>query len=154
MCHSREAGNVYPSHVNIYPKICVPSPTVSENVSSAPSCHVSNPDPVVVRQLPCSEGGRSIDVFQSCIDDKCVCSHFIGESLSQLRPCRIGNFLFSGQCTLPSEDVMSIWNGIFDGFKIVDDVAIPSYECQNYKSILDKKFVGEMSSMLTWRRAG
>ena len=43
---------------------------------------------------------------------------------------------------------MSIWNGIFDGFKIVDDVAIPSYECQNYKSILDKKFVGEMSSIL------
>ena len=115
----------------------------SENV-----CNDSPPQLNVVRQLPCSKGGRVINVFQSCIDNVCTCSHRIGGSLSQLRPCCIGNFLFSGQCSLPCEDVNAIWNVVCDVFKIVDDEEIPSYECQNYSSILDEKFVGEMSSIL------
>ena len=132
----------------VKPFTVVPHPVASETVNSDNDCYSRTAKLSLVRQLPISEGGRIINVFQSCIDDVCSCVHKIGDSPSQLRPCRIGNFLFSNQCFLPNEHVFAIWNGICDGFKIVDDVDIPSYECQNYNSILGEKFSGEMSSIL------
>ena len=44
--------------------------------------------------------------------------------------------------------VHEIWEGACDGFRIVDDVEIPSYECKNYKSILTDEFSQQMSSII------
>ena len=40
-----------------------------------------------------------------------------------------------------------IWNGLCDGFKIVDDNFDSVYECENYLSITEPRFRGEMSSL-------
>ena len=104
--------------------------------------------PICVRQLPESSGGRVISVFESCILGTCECTHHIGGVLSQLRPCQIGCFLYSNDCTLPSSMVKETWDGVCDGFSIVDNVEIPSYECQNYKSILEEDFSDQMSSIV------
>ena len=68
----------------------------------------------------------------------------ISENVAQLKPYRIGDHLFSEACKLPEETVPSLWEGVSDGFRIVDNVDIPEYECANYKSILEDKFYGEI----------
>ena len=65
-----------------------------------------------------------------------------------LRPCRVGEFLFSGKCSLPSGHVHWIWNGLCDGFKIVDEGFNSTYDCSNYLSITDRSFRQDMSSLL------
>ena len=90
----------------VKPFTVVPHPVASETVNSDNDCYSRTAKLSLVRQLPISEGGRIINVFQSCIDDVCSCVHKIGDSPSQLRPCRIGNFLFSNQCSLPNEHVL------------------------------------------------
>ena len=61
----------------------------------------------------------------------------------------MGSFLFVGECTLPSDCVSKIWNGLCDGFKIVDDGFDSVYECENYLSITEPRFGGEMSNLLS-----
>ena len=91
----------------VKPFTVVPHPVAREPINSDDACRSRVSMLNLVRQLPISEGGRIINVYQSCIDDVCSCAHKIGDSLSQLRPCRIGNFLFSNQCSLPSEHVFA-----------------------------------------------
>ena len=87
-------------------------------------------------------------IFSDCIAGICRCIHKIGGSVSQLKPCRIGNFLFSPDCSLQKDVVEEIWDGVCDGFRIIDDVGIPSYKCANYKSITEGRFHEEMSEIL------
>ena len=97
---------------------------------------------------PVSEGGRAVNIFTSCIEGACACVNVIGGNNSDLKPCRVGHFLFSGACNLPQGEVMEIWNGLCDGFKIVDDNFNSSYECNNYLSITESKFRDEMTELL------
>ena len=87
-------------------------------------------------------------MYEECIAGSCSCVHVIGSTKAQLRPCRVGHFLFSDNCCLDSEVVNKIWDGVCDGFHIVDEGQIPSYECDNYQSILSETFRKEMSSIL------
>ena len=97
---------------------------------------------------PVSEKGRVVEIFKDCVDGPCSCTNIIGDSHCNLRPCRVGVFLFSGKCNLPESYVYRIWNGLCDGFKIIDEDCNPSYDCQNYLSITTPPFKDEMSKLL------
>ena len=56
--------------------------------------------------------------------------------------------MFSDACTLPVGVVNELWDGVCEGFRIVDDVDIPSYECSNYNSILNGDFERQMSDII------
>ena len=99
-------------------------------------------------QAPLSRGGRFINVFEKCTRGDCSCVHQVGGNITDLKPCRVAEFLFGGECLLPAELVTEIWDGLCDGFRIVDDVDIPSYSCENYESITKGKFYLEMSELI------
>ena len=101
-----------------------------------------------VFQPPLSGEGKLIRVFEGCVKGTCTCVHRVGDNLVDLKPCRAATFLFGGDCTLPADMVMEIWNGLCDGFRIVDDVPIPSYYCTNYDSITKGVFKGEMTALI------
>ena len=79
-----------------------------------------------VCRLPKSSGGRIVSVYTECIAGNCNCVHLIGGSRSQLKPCVIGNVLFSNDCSLDSDVISELWDGVCDSFKIVDDTQIPT----------------------------
>ena len=120
---------------------CVPNVCPSNSMSDI------NPGDLVFSP-PVSEGGRVVEVYRQCIEGKCSCQNVIGKTHCNLKPCRIGQFLFGGECSLPQTYVYKIWNGLCDGFKIVDEGFESCYECENYLSITEPKFKGEMSSLL------
>ena len=97
---------------------------------------------------PVSECGRVVEIFSDCIKGCCSCENVVGVTQCDLKPCRVGSFLFGGECSLPHEDVVKIWNGLCDGFKIVDVEFNSAYECENYLSITETKFKDEMSELL------
>ena len=103
---------------------------------------------VCVFSPPVSEDGRVVNITASCVNGTCCCENVIGGTSCDLKPCRVGHFLFGGECCLPSKDVMEIWNGLCDGFRIVDDDCVSTYECKNYLSITESKFKDEMSNLL------
>ena len=97
---------------------------------------------------PMSDGGRVVEIYSECTLGLCSCHNLVGGIHCDLKPCRVGHFLFGGECTLPSEWVTKIWNGLCDGFKIVDEGFDSTYECDNYLSITDSHFRSEMSKLL------
>ena len=99
-------------------------------------------------QAPPSGRGIFINVYEECVTGVCDCTHSVGGFRVDLKPCRAAAFLFGGQCTLPSSMVTELWDGLCDGFRIVDDVQIPSYACKNYDSISKGKFYDEMSHVI------
>ena len=82
------------------------------------------------------------------IEGVCTCLNLIGGIHCNLRPCRVGFFLFSGECPLHYETVITIWNGLCDGFNIVDEDCDAKYDCENYLSITQGYFRQEMSNLL------
>ena len=113
-------------------------------MSNVGSCEGGN----VVFSAPLSKGGKSINVFQECVQGTCNCIHYVGGNAVDLRPCRAAQFLFGGECNLPSDMVSEIWNGLCDGFRVVDDVEIPEYSCENYASITEGTFYDDMSAII------
>ena len=97
---------------------------------------------------PVSRGGRVVEIFTECTQGTCDCVNVIGNVHCNLKPCRVAFFLFNGEFSLPQEDVDRIWNGLCDGFPIVDMGFNSSYECANYHSITEGSFREEMSSLL------
>lgn len=97
-------------------------------------------DPVennLVFTAPPSTKGVSIEVYEQCVIGNCTCSHRIGNSDSQLKPCRFAALLFSPGHEV-SDDEMLMFNGIVDGFSIVS-TEVASYDNFNYLSILSKE---------------
>ena len=109
---------------------------------------VTLPVDVNVFTPPVSKGGRVVEIFECCINGSCTCVNLVGDTHCDLKPCRVGWFLFGGECTLPSAMVEKIWDGLCDGFMIVDEGFSSSYECENYLSITEQKFRSEMSVLL------
>ena len=103
---------------------------------------------VCVFSPPVSECGRVVKIFNECIEGFCSCVNVVGDAHCDLKPCRVGHFLFNGECSLPYGDVLKIWNGLCDGFKVVDEGFDSAYECGNYLSITEPKFRDEMSELL------
>ena len=97
---------------------------------------------------PVSREGRVVEIYEECLNGSCACENLIGGVFCNLRPCRVGKFLFSGECNLPSVYVDGIWNGLCDGFRIVNEVCSSSYDCKNYLSISEGPFRREMSILL------
>ena len=100
-------------------------------------------------EAPRSRGGRCVKVYGDCIAGNCNCVHLVGDNAVDLKPCRAAKFLFGGECGLPPDMVSEIWDGLCDGFRIVDNVDIPSYSCDNYESITKGRFYGEMSKLIS-----
>lgn len=90
---------------------------------------------VLMFVAPATAAGRVVDVFNSCARGLCTCVHYLDGVQCQLRPCRLAYILYGGfiDNIKPYEFV---YDGICDGFKIVDEPIDP-YKCKNYTSILD-----------------
>ena len=97
---------------------------------------------------PPSERGRVVEIMEDCTRGDCSCENLVGGLHCSLKPCRVGEFLFNGSCCLPESWVTAIWNGLCDGFKIVDEDFSSSYDCENYLSITQSHFRNEMSNLL------
>ena len=113
-------------------------------------------DPVDFNQgsdLPCDQGTFlfTIAIYSGCSMGTCNCVHFIGDSPCQLKPCRVAGFLFghSALPTITESDREFLWNGLVNGFDIVDAECPSSYMCQNYDSITSAPAYEEMSKLLT-----
>ena len=76
----------------------------------------------------------TIEVFPNCKDGTCTCSHYINGNSTQLKRFRFvfftqgeGNVFKDG----PSVSKF-LWEGVVQGFKIVDEDCKTSYTCRNY----------------------
>ena len=126
---------------------------VTGSSSSVEPSQVTNADHVdpgeVLFNPPVSSKGRVVEIFYDCTMGTCDYQNLVGSVHCNLRPCRVGGFLFDGNCSLPAEEVRMIWDGLCDGFSLVDEGFSSSYECENYSSITDQKFCSEMSGLLS-----
>ena len=97
-----------------------------------------------------SESLPTIHVYKSCIAGTCKCVHLIDGKPAQLLPCRFAPFLSgsSNVLTDSDEDCQFIWEGVVQGFKIVNKNCETGYNCKNYNSILQKPFFEEMCNLI------
>ena len=94
-------------------------------------------------------GRPSIKVYQSCLEGLCKCEHLINGEVSQILPCRLACFLRQENMVKISQvEKDFIWTGFTEGFRIVDPDCDTKYDCQNYKSILEKKYYNEMCGII------
>ena len=63
-------------------------------------------------------------------------------------PCRLACYLKQSCFNVSSTEADFLWSGVTEGFKIIDGECSTTYECGNYKSILEKQFYGEYCEML------
>ena len=120
--------------VDITVDVCVDKVLVREGLLEGASSHVPFSTQSVDEHIfycLTSEGGRVVGISSGCTKGNCCCVNLIGDIHCNLKPCRVGSFLFGGDCTLPSDMVQSIWNGLYDDFKNVDDDFDSIYECEN-----------------------
>ena len=91
-----------------------------------------------------------IAVYSSCVSGICSCVHSVGDTITQLKPCRASQFLFGddGLTSMSDDDISYIWRGLVNGFSIVDTDCPATYHCQNYDSILEPMAYAEMSQLL------
>ena len=95
------------------------------------------------------EGKPSIRVYQSCVDGVCECEHLINGEKSQLFPCRLACFLRQeGLLNINQLESDYLWSGFTEGFRIVDPDCNTTYDCKNYKSILQDNFYNEMCGII------
>ena len=110
----------------------------------------SNISPILEFISPTFGDTPAISVFDVCIAGTCDCRHSIGGVPAQLKPCRAASFIFGPNSlpTISEEDRQFIWQGLVNGFKIVDPDCPATYSCQNYESIISDKFKDEMTTLL------
>lgn len=85
----------------------------------------------LIFQVQGSVGTPVINVFEECLEGKCECVHLINGRSTNLMPCRFAHFL-SGEGNVLAHDpemAQFIWEGIVNGFKIVNDNCETSYFC-------------------------
>ena len=107
-------------------------------------------DNAVIFHTPMIDSIPSIPIYSECIAGSCSCVHYIGGNQAQLKPCRSAQFLFGDNKldSLDSNEQFYIWNGLMNGFSIVDDDCLATYECTNYDSILAEDAHSEMTALL------
>ena len=103
-----------------------------------------------VFSTPLLEDVPQLNVYGDCISGQCECRHLIGDVPAQLKPCRAAKFLFGPGAldSVSDQDRLFLWQGLMNGFKIVDDGCDASYVCKNYDSITGDEFKEEMSALL------
>ena len=108
------------------------------------------PSTSIVFTTPKLPGIQTVDVHSTCIKGTCNCLHLIGGFPCDLKPCRAAGFLL-GSSALNSISIQErdyLWNGLVNGFSIVDQDCPSAYMCDNYDSITGDKFYMEMSDLL------
>lgn len=89
---------------------------------------------ILLFTAPITAEGRVVNVYNTCAYGVCDCVHMLDGVKSQLRPCRFAYLLYGGFVKNVSAHEL-IYNGICDGFRIVDR-EVEGYSCSNYASIL------------------
>ena len=88
--------------------------------------------------------GRGIEWSRPCVGD-CAGVHYVGGLRSQLNPCVFFDYCFGN----PSDDNGSyIFQGVSEGFRIVDPEYEGSYFCSNYDSVLHPSAKAEMDEIV------
>ena len=92
----------------------------------------------------------SMTIFTDCINGVCHCRHLVGDAPAQLKPCRAAQFLFGPNAltSISDDEGLFLWQGLVQGFKIVDPDCRASYSCSNYDSITGDVFKDEMTDLL------
>lgn len=118
-------------------------PLFVANSSVSVNCVDEN---VLLFTAPGTPEGHTVDVYTDCARGICKCLHYLGGVRSQLRPCRFAYLLFGG--FVENVEIHElVYNGVCDGFKIVDQNVNP-YACDNYASILDATSKAAMDTIL------
>ena len=96
------------------------------------------------------DGCPTIDVYDNCLKGICTCRHTIGGCPADLKPCRLGDYLYGYSAVGAFSDAECdfLWSGFSNGFKIVDDECRTTYRCKNYDSILTGDFKVQMDSTI------
>ena len=144
---------------------CGLSGVITEDRSSSPVvepiCSVSDQsisptveevDQLLLYTIDGVAGMPTIPVYNTCMKGSCSCLHYIGNNIAQLKPCRFASYISGSSCNVfPHQPEMAkyIWEGVLQGFKIIDDDCTTSYACNNYNSILDPGFYSEMCSIIS-----
>ena len=107
-------------------------------------------DPTLVFIIPETTKTVPVNIYSTCLSGICTCIHLIGSEQAQLKPCRAAQFLFGPTRleTVDDDEALFLWEGLVNGFAIVDDDCQASYFCQNYDSILEPTAYAEMSKLL------
>lgn len=98
-------------------------------------------------QCPATRAGKVINVYEACFNGSCSCIHVIGGQVASLKPCRFASRLFKFPGYELNHDENVLFNGITDGFDIVEG-EVDSYECRNYDSILSDDCKGKMDRLI------
>ena len=125
---------------------CLSEPSDFSSIDYGESRSVNS----ILFHTPMSNDCVSIPIYTECIDGSCTCTHFIGDHISQLKPCRAAQFLFGGNKldSIDEDERLFIWNGLIKGFSIADEDCSTTYECENYDSILAQDAHVEMTALL------
>ena len=91
--------------------------------------------------------GKVIKVFSECVEGTCSCIYYVGNNRNQLKPCRFASILKLGKLG-GDPRFASLLDNVVDGFPIVDS-DVPSYECENYNSILEENNRVEMDIIVS-----
>lgn len=137
-------------NVSCIPEMCGSSPNGS-NSNCVAEYGCTGDDPVHCKEEPArtatlrnreetqavlvqvTSKGMSINIYKECIDGICKCIHVLGNSKTQLKPCRFAATIYRDR--VPTDDDMKVFDIVCHGVDIVTG-DIPEYECMNYNSIL------------------
>ena len=107
---------------------------LQETASHTQEDSVDSTHPVVSVTTP---EGTVIHVYDDCVMGSCDCIHYIGDVRAQLKPCRFASVICD-EINVWASKCVGLLNSITDGFEIVQG-SIQSYECSNYRSILETR---------------
>ena len=89
---------------------------------------------------------KGVQVSADCYQGICKCTYTLDGAPTDLLPCRWASILFTkGQGYINSAYV---WQGICEGFKVVDETCDASYQCENYSSITTGSARDQMTAKL------
>ena len=136
-CHNEFSSPNDHSHAMYEVKNCRNDLSVSNSDPCTPNGNVFNGVEIIFTFV--SEGGVTVNVYDTCANGTCKCSHVIGGEHAQLKPC---SFLY--MYSLATAEGKSIYknlmSSIVDGVKVMDGSEKKeniSYDCKNYKSIFE-----------------
>ena len=88
-----------------------------------------------------------INLHSDCFTGTCMCEHFVGRCISQLKPCYFASFFVHHLSSLSEADAY-VLHGIYYGFPIIDSTLVRPYFCENYGSITTGDGFEQMSERI------
>lgn len=106
---------------------------------------IGNVDDILLVAPP-TQDGSAVPVTMACALGTCRCQHELDRVACQLYPCRFAFLIYGGLVQNP-DDFRMVYEGVCDGFRIVDTEVTP-YVCENYLSILSDQSRPQMDSII------